>query len=103
MSQHRGAQAWHREAGAVDIAAPANTVVDAIGAGDSFQGALLFALHAIGRIRPSSLARLTITELCGVMSFASLCAAFTCGQAGADPPRFTDVDTGLILRLAQGR
>jgi len=78
-------------------------VVDAIGAGDSFQGALLFALHAIGRIRPSSLARLTVTELSGVLSFASLCAAFTCGRAGADPPRFRDVDTGLTTRFAQGR
>lgn len=99
----RGAQAWHREAGAIEVAAPAVMVVDAIGAGDTFQGALLFALQAIGRIRPSSLARLTATELHGVLSFASGCAAFTCGRAGADPPRYTDVDTRSIARLAQAR
>jgi fructokinase len=74
----RGAQVWHHEAGAVEVAT--------IGAGDSFQGALLFALHAIGRIRPSSLAGLTVTELRGALSFALHCAAFTCCRAGADPP-----------------
>jgi fructokinase len=99
----RGAHAWHREAGAIEVAAPAVRVVDAIGAGDTFQGALLFALHAIGRIRPSSLVCATATELRGVLSFASLCAAFTCGRAGADPPRYTDVDTSSIPRLAQAR
>src|SRR5882762_3917725 len=46
----RGAQAWHREAGAVEVQAPTADVVDTVGAGDSFQAALLFALHAIGRI-----------------------------------------------------
>src|SRR6266436_4047325 len=47
----KGAQAWHREAGAVEVQAPSVEVVDTIGAGDSFQAALLFALRAIGRIR----------------------------------------------------
>ena len=46
----KGAQAWHREAGLVEVEAPAVDVVDTIGAGDSFQAALLFALRAIGRI-----------------------------------------------------
>src|SRR5262245_11622008 len=47
----RGAQAWHSSAGAIEVVAPAVDVVDTIGAGDSFQAALLFALHALGRIR----------------------------------------------------
>ena len=42
----RGAQAWHGEAGAIEVQAPAVEVVDTIGAGDSFQAALLFALRA---------------------------------------------------------
>ena len=37
--------------------APAVEVVDTIGAGDSFQAALLFALRAIGRIETASLAQ----------------------------------------------
>ncbi len=39
----QGAQAWHRVAGAVEVEAPTVNVVDTIGAGDSFQAALLFA------------------------------------------------------------
>jgi fructokinase len=34
-------------------------------------------------------------ELCRALSFASICAAFTCGRAGADPPRQVDVAAGL--------
>src|SRR5580698_3750907 len=45
----KGAVAWHRQAGAVEVAAPVVKVVDTIGAGDSFQAALLFALRAMGR------------------------------------------------------
>src|SRR5258708_10353420 len=46
----KGAQAWHREAGTVEVEAPTVAVVDTIGARDSFQAALLFALRAIERI-----------------------------------------------------
>src|SRR5262249_55537410 len=46
----KGAMAWHRHAGAVVVEAPAVKVVDTIGAGDSFQAALLFALQRLGRI-----------------------------------------------------
>ena len=37
-------------AGAIEVETPQVEVVDTIGAGDSFQAALLFALHAMGRI-----------------------------------------------------
>jgi fructokinase len=97
----RGAQAWHREAGAIEVQAPAVEVVDTIGAGDSFQAALLFALHTIGRIETASLAQANSDELRRVLSFASVCAAITCGRAGADPPRRSDVGAELA-RLLQG-
>jgi fructokinase len=93
----KGAQAWHQEAGVVEVEAPTVDVVDTIGAGDSFQAALLFALRAMGRIEPGSLARTNSDELRRVLSFASICAAFTCGRAGADPPRHSDVGAELSL------
>jgi fructokinase len=95
----KGAQAWHREAGLVEIQAPAIDVVDTIGAGDSFQAALLFALRAIGRIKIGPLAQLNADELGRALSFASICAAFTCGRAGADPPRQSDVGAALSRLL----
>jgi fructokinase len=94
-----GAQAWHREAGAIEVEAPRVSVVDTIGAGDSFQAALLFALRAIGT---GSLAQMNSDELRRVLSFASICAAFTCGRAGADPPRIADIGAEFS-RLLQFR
>ena len=91
----KGAQAWHKEAGVVEVQAPTVDVVDTIGAGDSFQAALLFALRAIGRIGTQALAQINSEELGRVLSFASSCAAFTCGRAGADPPRQSDVGAEL--------
>jgi fructokinase len=91
----KGARAWHKQAGAVEVQAPTVKVVDTIGAGDSFQAALLFALRAIGRIGRAPLAQITSGELSRVLSFAAECAAFTCGRAGADPPHASDVGAGL--------
>jgi fructokinase len=91
----KGAQAWHREAGVVEVQAPSVDVVDTIGAGDSFQAALLFALRAIGRIGRQTLAQMNSEELGRVLSFATECAAFTCGRAGADPPRRSEVSAAL--------
>ena len=93
----KGAQAWHRQAGAVAVEAPIVKVVDTIGAGDSFQAALLFALRAIGRIEAAALARANSEEIGRVLSFAAHCAAFTCSRAGADPPRASEVGTAMSL------
>jgi len=90
-----GAEAWHGKAGMVKVRAPAIDVVDTIGAGDSFQAALLFALRALGRISAEALIEMNSDELGRALSFASICAAFTCGRAGADPPRATDASMEL--------
>jgi fructokinase len=87
----RGAHAWHKRVGAIDVETPAVDVVDTIGAGDSFQAALLFALRAMGRIAPKSLAEITADELHRAVAFATKCAAFTCGRRGADPPHLSDI------------
>jgi fructokinase len=87
----RGAQAWHRQAGAIDVETPPVEVVDTIGAGDSFQAALLFALRAMGRIAAKSLAEMTADELYRAVAFATKCAAFTCGRRGADPPHLSEI------------
>jgi fructokinase len=100
----KGAQAWHREAGPVEVEAPGVDVVDTIGAGDSFQAALLFALRAIGRIETGSLGQMNSEELRRVLAFAAGCAAFTCGRAGADPPRRAEIGPELsrLLPVSQG-
>ena len=95
-----GAQAWHKAAGLVKVEAPTISVMDTIGAGDSFQAALLFALRAIGRIKRGALAEMNAGELDRALSFASACAAVTCSRAGADPPRQSDVGPALSRLLS---
>jgi fructokinase len=81
-----GAEAWHRNTGPIEVGAPVVQVVDTIGAGDSFQSALLFALHSQGRLARNRLTELGIDELRLALSFACNCAALTCTRVGADPP-----------------
>jgi fructokinase len=95
----QGVQAWHRAAGAVEVEAAPVTVVDTIGAGDSFQAALLVALHAMGRIAMGPLKQMDGDALRRALSFASTCAAITCGRPGADPPWRDELDAGMMALL----
>jgi fructokinase len=95
----QGAQAWHEKAGAIEVPASAVDVVDTIGAGDSFQAGLLFALRAMGRISAGPLARMTAHELNRALAFAAACAAFTCRRPGADPPRLSEIGAGPVDAL----
>jgi fructokinase len=87
----KGAQAWHGKAGAIQVDAPAVEVVDTIGAGDSFQAGLLYALTHLNRIERMRLRDISAEELRKAVSFACQCAAVTCMRPGADPPRRGEV------------
>lgn len=81
-----GAIAWHAGAGQIEVMAPRVDVADTIGAGDSFQAALLFALYEQGRIARERLKEISSDELRRALSFAANCAGLTCTRPGADPP-----------------
>jgi fructokinase len=83
---NNGAMAWHAKAGHVEVTAPKVEVADTIGAGDSFQAALLFALHKQGRLARPQLKDISADELRRALSFAAQCAGLTCTRPGADPP-----------------
>lgn len=83
---NNGAIAWHAGAGQIEVAAAKLEVADTIGAGDSFQAALLFALHKQGRIARERLKDIGADELRRALSFAANCAGLTCTRPGADPP-----------------
>lgn len=84
----RGAGGSLDRAGGEAFAVPAAPVdlVDTVGAGDSFSGALLDWLDRNGRLRPDDLARLTASEAREAVAFASEVAAATCSRSGANPP-----------------
>jgi fructokinase len=83
---NNGAIAWHAGAGQIEVTAPKVEVADTIGAGDSFQAALLFALHKQGRLARQQLKAISADELRRALSFAANCAGLTCTRPGADPP-----------------
>lgn len=81
-----GSAAWTRQVH-VSLAAEPVTLVDTVGAGDSFQAALLAWLAEEDRLDPRALALLEPDELRAALRFASRAAAITCSRRGADLPR----------------
>ena len=61
------------------------TMVDTVGAGDSFMSGLLDALARRGWLAPSAVAALSSAELGDLLDDAALVAAITCSRAGAKP------------------
>jgi fructokinase len=81
-----GAVAWHAS-GAVGMPSVPVEVVDTVGAGDTFQAALLAALAERGQLMPDAIAALDPVTLRAVLGFAAQAAALTCSRRGADLPR----------------
>lgn len=81
-----GAEAW---ADGVRVrAAPQRvTVIDTVGAGDTFQAALLTWLAEHGRLSPDGTRAWTAEALTAALDFAGRAAAITCSRRGADLPR----------------
>jgi len=85
-----GAQAWTRQA---SVRTPGRQVqvVDTVGAGDTFQAALLTWLAEHDRLNPDGPAGLGEAELQALLEFAADAAAITCSRRGADLPRRADL------------
>lgn len=90
------AVATRGEAGAIAITAagvvaevptPRVKVVDTVGAGDTFQAALLTWLSENDRLSPEGIAALSQAELGKLLEFAARAASITCSRRGADMPR----------------
>ena len=71
----------------VELAAPVVRVVDTVGAGDTYQSALLTWLAENERLDIDALAALDEAGLRAAMRFAAAAAAVTCTHRGADLPR----------------
>jgi fructokinase len=89
-----GAQAWSAQA-QVSVPAQASAVIDTVGAGDSFQAALLAWLAEHDALRPSALQALAAEDIDAALRFASRAAALTCSRRGADLPRREELEAVL--------
>ncbi|SIO56437.1 fructokinase [Rhodovulum sp. ES.010] len=85
-----GAQAFGAAAEARVAARPVR-VVDTVGAGDTFNGGILAALHRMGALSKGRLEALTGDDLTEALGFATRAAAITVSRAGANPPREKDL------------
>jgi fructokinase len=75
----------------VDVPPVKVQVVDTVGAGDTFQAALLTWLAEHGRLSATGLAALDAPALRDLLGFAARAAAITCSRRGADMPRRAEV------------
>ncbi|MFO1338389.1 MAG: carbohydrate kinase [Burkholderiaceae bacterium] len=73
--------------GELAVAPRPTRLVDTVGAGDSFQAAMLAALAERGALSPPALRQLPAVAWGEVLGFAAQAAALTCGRRGADLPR----------------
>ena len=86
-----GAQAWTRSA-AVSALAVAVPVIDTVGAGDTFQAALLTWLAVHGCLSIEAMGSMFESQLRAALQFAVSAAAITCSRRGADLPRRSELD-----------
>jgi fructokinase len=85
-----GALAWTANT-EVSIAPVKVNVIDTVGAGDTFQAAMLTALAERDVLSPAALRSVPAATWREVLSFAARAAAITCGRRGADLPRRHEV------------
>lgn len=85
-----GAAAWTRARHAV-LPGRRVAVVATVGAGDSYQAALLAGLAEADCLAPDQLDGLGEAALAGLLAFAAEAAAVTCTRRGADLPRRADL------------
>lgn len=81
-------------AGELRVAAPRVDVVDTVGAGDSFMGALIDGLsgaHLLGAGRRDALRAVDAATLTAVLARCAEVAAITVSRAGANPPYRAEV------------
>ncbi len=82
----QGATGWNT-LGRVAIDPVPVQVVDTVGAGDTFQAALICWLAEHGALTRDTLGALTLEPLGAALAFAARAAAITCSRRGADMPR----------------
>ena len=86
----QGATGWNAKSRVVIDPVPVQ-VVDTVGAGDTFQAALITWLAEHAALTPPALSALPSDALRAALQFATRAAAITCSRRGADMPRRSEL------------
>lgn len=83
----------HGPFGTVEVSIPRVDVVDTVGAGDTFDAAMLARLDALGALTPATFARVAASRdaVTDVLRYAVAASALACTREGADPPRSSEI------------
>ena len=94
-----GALAWTPHS-SVSISPETVAVVDTVGAGDTFQAALITWLVEHDALSRTALAALDPARLHEALTFAARAAAITCSRRGADMPRRAELCAPPFVQLS---
>lgn len=97
----RGVVAVTRSQLAVEVPAVPVTVVDTVGAGDTFQAGLLAWLQRAGKLTRQGVEDLGQDELLDALRFAARAAAITCSRRGADLPYTSELADATAFEMPQ--
>lgn len=86
-----GASAYIKGQDVVTVKAPKVTVVDTVGAGDTFNAGFLAQLHKMGLLDKQTLSEIRADDITHALEHAAKVAAITVSRSGADSPYLAEL------------